>query len=151
MEKELIKLGKQINLSYIDKFTHYGINSDPDWMTCCYTTKKALLYIFECKSCHKNDSNFMTIYIEYKNVGHVCCIYDNKIFQSFGGYYYLDIKPLHIPVEELLLNIVDYIDLFYPADYLKLDKADNLYVRASYYYTGAGNEKIIENLHKLCK
>jgi hypothetical protein len=151
MEKKLIEHGKLINISYITKHTNYEIDSGNEWKTCCYITKRALLYLFECTSCSKHDSNFITIYIEYKNVGHACCIYDNKLFQSFGNHHYLQITPLHVSVDELLSNIKCYIALLYPLQYIKLNEPENLYVQIKYYSTKVSDDQIISNLNKLCK
>lgn len=151
MQTKLIECGKLINMSYIAKHTNYDIDSDNEWKTCCYVTKKALLHIFECTACPKDTSNFITIYMEYKNVGHACCIYDNKLFQSFGNHHYLHITPLHVSADELLSNIKDYIALFYPLQYIELDEPENLYVQIKYYYTKATDDQIISNINKLCK
>lgn len=151
MEKKLIEYGKLINISYITKHTNYDIDSDTEWERCCYVTKKALLHIFECTSCSKDTSNFITMYIEYKGVGHACCIYDNKLFQSFGKHHYLKITPLHVSLDELLSNIKHYIALFYPLQYIELDEPENLYVQIKYYSTKVSDDQIIFNINKLCK
>jgi hypothetical protein len=129
------------NIDNTDNTEHFDTN--------CHITKKLLVHLLECKSSEKKLSNFQTIYFEYKNIGHSCCIYKNKILQSFAKYHYLKYTDLSIGVEELFENIDKYIYLFYPDDFLNLDKEDNLYVSIKYYYTDIDEKKIIYNLNKL--
>lgn len=147
MEGKLIEFRKQINTSYIIKYTNNDI--DDKLKTCCYITKKALMHLFECISCKQEDSNFITIYFEYKNIGHVCCLYNNQIYQSFEAHNYLQITPLHITIKDLLSNIKHHIALFYPIQYVELDKPDNLYVQTRYYFTNACEEQMMSNLNRL--
>jgi hypothetical protein len=151
MEAKLIENSKAMNVAYLTKHTNYDIDDDNEWKHRCYATRGALLRIFDCTSCSKHYSNFITIYIEYKNIGHACCVYNNKLFQSFGNQHYLQITPLNVSVDELLSNIKHYIALFYPLQYIELNEPENLYVQIKYYSTKVSDDQIISNLNKLCK
>ncbi len=147
MESKLLEFREQINTSYIIKYTNHDI--DDELKTCCYITKKALMYLFECIPCEQEKSNFITIYFEYKNIGHMCCLYNNQIYQSFEAHNYLQITPLHITIKELLSNIGHYIGLFYPTEYIELDIPNDLYVQTRYYFAHAHEEKVISNINRL--
>lgn len=148
MDIELLKNNEIINKSYILNYT----NESPDnILITCHITKQALLHLFSCKLCDKNTANFITLYIEYKNIGHSCCIYENKIYQSFGSYYYLTITPIDISINILIRNIKKYIHLFYPDEYIKADIPDNIYTKIKYYYTSSSYYDIFDKLKKLKK
>jgi hypothetical protein len=147
MESKLLEFREQINTSYIIKYTNHDI--DDELKTCCYITKKALLHLFECIPCEQEKSNFITIYFEYKNIGHVCCLYNNQIYQSFEGHNYLQITPLRITIKKLLSNIRQNIALFYPMKYIELDILDDLYVQTRYYFANACEKIVISNINRL--
>jgi hypothetical protein len=149
MESKLLEFREQINRSYIVKYTNCDI--DDKIKTCCYITKKALMHLFECIPCERDRSNFITVYFEYKNIGHACCLYNNKIYQSFEAHNYLQITPLDITINELLSNIKHYIALFYPIQYIELDAPEDLYIQIRYYFTNVYEEQVISNLNRLIR
>jgi len=143
----ILSNNKIINKAYVNKFTNYTYTNDID--TDCHITKNLLLYLLECKTSQKQISNFQTIYIEYKGFGHSCSIYKNCIYHSFSKYNYLKKQNLNISLSELYFDIKKYIELFFPKDYINLNKNINFYSKIKYYYTNIKEEDIIKNLYKL--
>jgi hypothetical protein len=145
----LLENREKVNKQFVNYHTNLTYNELEDFDTNCHITKKLLIYLFECKSCEKNISNFCTIYFEYKGIGHSCCIYRNKILQSFANYHYLKCTNLEMGLDELYNSIEEHIDLFYPEYFINLDKEPKLYTSISYYFTDITEEKFINNLKKL--
>jgi len=147
MLTHLVKYNRQINHSYLKKHTNFSFEDDEKY--CCYITQKALLHLFECKTVKKSDANYIQIYMEYKNVGHGCCIYDNKLLQSFATYHYLQLTPIDFTIDELLKCPSKYLHMFYPPEFLEMDGPENVYIKCTYFITTIDNNKLMTNLKKL--
>ena len=138
-----------INEKYFTKYLNGKYEDYFDLSTDCHITKKILILLFECTTCNESDSNFQTIYFEYKGIGHSCCIYKNKILQSFSKYNHLYITDLDIGLKELYGNIEKYVYLFYPMEFINLNKEINFHYKIRYYQTNVSEEKLKCNLLKL--
>lgn len=145
----VLQYKEKLNKLFINQHTNINYDNNEDWDTNCHVTKKLLIHLLECKICDKNVSNFQTIYFEYKGFGHSCCIYKNKILQSFAKYHYLKSTNLQMSFDELYCSINKHIELFFPEYFINLDKEIKLYVSVVYYYTNIEDDKIINNLKKL--
>jgi hypothetical protein len=147
----IISNNKSLNNIYISKYTNNDYNTNSDLDTNCHITKKLLLFLLECVKSDKSNSNFQTLYIEYKGFGHSCCIYNNFIYQSFEKYYYLQSVKINVSLQEIIKSIDRYIYLFYPKEIIDMNKEDNIYFSVKYYYTNIGETKIINNAINLIK
>jgi len=140
---------EKLSKAFINKHTNINYDSEEDWDTNCHITRDLLIHLLECVSSDKNKSNFQTIYFEYKGVGHSCCIYENKILQSFEKYHYINSTVLPVPVDELYEAIENYLNLFFPNNFINLNEEIKLYTRIKYYQTNVSEEQVIKNLSKL--
>ena len=140
---------EKLNKIFIKKYTNFNYDDKEAWDTNCHITKKLLIHLLECVVSEKAMSNFQTIYFEYKGIGHSCCVYKNKILQSFAGHHYLKFTNLQMSFDELYQSIDKHIDLFFPKNFIDLDKEVKLYTSIKYYYTSVDNSRIVNNLNKL--